>query len=442
MKTRASTLLALGLLAAGAGCGGSSAPRVGPSVLITESDASYPTVAVDPQTRSIYVAWIATGGDEANVYLARSEDGATFSEPVRVNDVPGDAAAHGQAPAQVAIGPDGEVYVVWQNNTHVEGRRFPASDLRFARSTNGGRSFGPAMHVNDDAGGPPASHTFQDIAVARDGAIHVAWIDGRAGTPEHAGVGSAGAEGARDHAVGGTAAVAPTGSGHASHSTGSSDAGPDIRIARSDDGGLSFRASVMVDRNACPCCRVSLIAGEDGEVHVAWRKIYEGSGVDGRDIAVASSRDRGTSFAPPVRVREDGWALDACPHAGPAIAVDGAGGLHAAWYTGREGREGIHHAVAHDGARFGLAASVLTGPVPPSQVRLAASGPDVWIAWEDRRADPPRIVLARAGPDGSIGRATVAGRGSAPALAATHGFVAVVWQDAGAVRFARLDPDT
>jgi hypothetical protein len=56
--------------------------------------------------------------------------------PVRVNDIEGDAAPHLQAPAQVAAGPGGAVYVAWTNATLIEGRRFPASDLRSrARST-------------------------------------------------------------------------------------------------------------------------------------------------------------------------------------------------------------------------------------------------------------------------------------------------------------------
>src|SRR5690606_29455167 len=127
-----------------------------------------------------YVAWVGEGEYGFDVFVASAPAGeGTFGPPVRVNDLPGDAAPHEQAPAQVATGPGGEIYVLWQNNTVVEGRRFPASDLRFAASSNGGHTFTSTRTVNDDAGGLPSSHTFHDMVVAPDGTIVVSWIDSR-----------------------------------------------------------------------------------------------------------------------------------------------------------------------------------------------------------------------------------------------------------------------
>src|SRR5690606_15200860 len=144
-------------------------------VQLASSGAGNPTVAVDEPSRLAYAAWVESN----DVYLAVI-DSTGNRTTVRVNDIPGDAAPHDQAPPQVALGPDRAVYVVWQNNTEIPGRRFPASNLRFARSLDGGRTFEPAIFVNDDAHDIPASHTFQDIAVADDGTILVSWIDGRA----------------------------------------------------------------------------------------------------------------------------------------------------------------------------------------------------------------------------------------------------------------------
>jgi hypothetical protein len=42
-----------------------------------------------------------------------------------------------------------------------------------------------------------------------------------------------------------------------------------------------------------------------------------------RDRAV----DAGQTFADAARVHDDGWVIDACPHAGPALAVARARGL-------------------------------------------------------------------------------------------------------------------
>jgi DNA-binding beta-propeller fold protein YncE len=169
-------VLSIPLIALARG-GRAETPAIGGVMTIAEQAAGNPTVAADPRGGAGYVAWIRTADGASDVFLARLDGEGARGAPVRVNDRAGDAAPHEQAPAQVAVGPDGAVYVLWQNNTKIEGRRFPASDLRFARSTDGGRTFSPAVTVNDDAGGIPSSHTFHDVAVGADGTVWISWID-------------------------------------------------------------------------------------------------------------------------------------------------------------------------------------------------------------------------------------------------------------------------
>jgi hypothetical protein len=390
---------------------------VGPVVTLVEDGASNPTVAVGADGAA-YVAWIA----DSDVWLARSADGEAYEPAVRVNDVAGDAAAHAQAPAQVAAAPNGDVYVVWQNNRIVQGRRFPASDLRFARSTDGGRSFEPAIHVNDDAGGPPSSHTFHDIAVSVDGTVYVSWIDGRV---------RAAAESA--------AAVPPVDAadheGHGAMHDASLLPGSEVRIAVSTDGGRSFGASRVVMQPVCPCCRTSLALGDSGQVFVGFRSEGER---DLRDIVVARSGDGGLTFAEPARVHADDWRIEGCPHAGPSLVLDDAGRLHAAWYTGIEARQGLHYAVSEDGGRsFGAPSPLLTGGwVPVTQVKMAAApGGRVYLAWTDPREPVGRLHLGVT--DGGNAPEAVpmdALPATAPSIAAGAGGAVVAWQDGGAVR--------
>ncbi|MBD0319584.1 MAG: hypothetical protein ICV87_04575, partial [Gemmatimonadetes bacterium] len=231
------TILALATVSAAAGLSlaawSTPSARLGPEYTLAAAHAGNPTVALDPRTLREYVAWVSTAGGRSDVFLSR----AAGLPPVRVNDVPGDAAPHEQAPAQVAVGPEGNVYVVWQNGREVPGRRFPASDLRLARSTDGGRTFAPAVTVNDDAGGLPSSHTFHDIRVAPDGAVYVSWLDSR-----------------RRDAY---RAAHPSPASHGGHGAPEDPATPqsEIRVARSTDGGRTFGASVVVDDGVCPCCR-------------------------------------------------------------------------------------------------------------------------------------------------------------------------------------------
>lgn len=211
-------------------------------------------------------------------------------------------------------------------------------------------------------------------------------------------------------------------------------AGPDIRVARSTDAGRTFGPSSIVASGACPCCRTSLAAGADGAVYVAWRHEFEGSV---RDIVVARSGDGGATFGAPVRVHEDGWVFDGCPHAGPSIAVAGDGTLHVVWFTGAQQRPGVFHAVSRDGGRtFGAPNALATGEfVPTSQVSLAPVPDGVWVGYEENAGDGPRIRVAHVGPSG-VPRVTEldAPAGMLPALAAHGDALAVAWLDGDAVR--------
>ena len=95
-----------------------------------------PWLAVDvsptsPHSNRAYVVWTRSGGAEGiRVLLSHTDDGAhTWSAPVRVNDRP---LANG-AITSVAVGPDGDVYVVWDD--------IAARTISIARSTDGGRQF-------------------------------------------------------------------------------------------------------------------------------------------------------------------------------------------------------------------------------------------------------------------------------------------------------------
>jgi hypothetical protein len=348
---------------------------------------------------------------------------------VRANDRPGDAAPHEQAPAQVAVGPEGNVYVLWQNNREVSGRRFPASDLRFARSTDGGRRFGPAVTVNDDAGGPPSSHTFHDVAVAPDGTVWVSWIDSRVRDAERA---------RRTPRPPAPPSGDSTRHMHGQGGGMKEDAdlpGSEIRVARSTDGGKTFGPSVAVGGDVCPCCRTSLAVGPDGSVYVAWRKVFPG---DVRDVVVSRLAPGAASWSDPARVHADGWVFPGCPHAGASVAVDARGRVHVGWYTGKEGRQGLWYAASDDAGRtFGRPAALLAAEwVPPSRVALSAEGERVRITFDDRREKPGAVRVARV-EDGRLEMEGTIAAARSPALATSARGAALAWHDGEAVRLRR-----
>ncbi|HUF10984.1 MAG TPA: sialidase family protein [Rhodothermales bacterium] len=407
MQSTAAAVLVAAVLASG--CGEASTVGEQPLRLGTEMSAvSTTAVGLDG---TVYWAWFDRDADATNVYFSRlgpGEDGP--STPIRVNRVDGEANMHGQAPAQLAVGSNGDIYVVWTSRIEVEGRRFPASDVLFARSADRGLTFSEARIVNDDAGGPPTGHTFHDVAVSPDGTIYVSWIDTRALDAARNGSSDA------MHHVDGE-----VGHMHGHHESMMADMpGPEIRVAKSTDGGRSFGTSAVVDASSCPCCRTSLAVGADGAVYVAWRKVYEG---DIRDVALSRSVDGGATFSDARRVHVDGWNFTGCPHTGPDIVVDAGGGVHVAWYTGAAGGSGLFYAVS-DGDRFTEPVTLLSD-APVSQVRMAQDGErGVWLAWENSRDGAINLAHAQAGIVEPVIRAF---SGDQPSMAVGNGVISISW---------------
>lgn len=158
-----------------------------------------PGIAADttesPHRGNVYVAWtrfdVYGSKDPAHlthVYVARSRDGGkTFSVPWRISDTPGDCldSSNTLMGAVPAVGPQGELYVVWA------GPRGIVCD----RSSDGGWTFGKDVIVSAHTGwdiplpGVPRHNGLPSIGVDTSngpdrGTVYVCWIDKRHGDPD------------------------------------------------------------------------------------------------------------------------------------------------------------------------------------------------------------------------------------------------------------------
>ena len=241
--------------------------------------------------------------------------------------------------------------------------RGTVTEIKTARSRDGGRTF--AAPVALQTPGAAGDRGWPSVAFDSSGRVHAIWLDHR---------GLAAARAAR----GGT-------SGH-------KPGAPHDGVAMAQNSSLyyaSIGASPAVEheltKGVCYCCKTALAAGAGGMLFAAWRHVYPGSF---RDMAFAASRDGGQSFSAPVRISEDGWAIDACPDDGPAMAVDAAGTVHVAWPTvvgGDNPRGAIFYASTRDGQRFTPRQQVATlGGPKPSHPQIVVDGRRrVFVAWDE-----------------------------------------------------------
>src|SRR5271165_2363721 len=88
-----------------------------PTILRTPNGGVQPQAVIDAKG-VIHLVYLKGKEGESDVFYARQEPGKErFSEPMRVNSVPGSGMATGTVRrAQIALGKDGRVHVVWNGS--------------------------------------------------------------------------------------------------------------------------------------------------------------------------------------------------------------------------------------------------------------------------------------------------------------------------------------
>ena len=333
----------------------------------------------------VAVAWTArTEEGLTDVYSVVSRDGGrTFSAPVRVNKVAGDASVSGEQPPRIVLAPGRTatpaIIVLWTAKSP-NGTR-----LVSARSDDGGRAFGAAAALPGSAAG--GNRGWESAAVTAKGDVVAVWLDHR--------------EAARP----GTAAAA-----HQHGDTAQAQVPATDGVARAQLSQIFFAdlnqpsSARSLTSGVCYCCKTSIAAGGGGTIVAAWRHVYPGSV---RDIALAKSTDGGRTFSAPVRVSDDNWVLNACPENGPAVAVDRTNAIHVVWPTllpgvsGTEPTLALFYATSKDGVHFTRRQQLPTeGAARHPQLTVDASG-TITVTWDEQVKSLRRAVVGRGRVDGN-----------------------------------------
>jgi hypothetical protein len=291
-----------------------------------------------------------------HVWLVRSPDlGRTFGPAVRVTRAAEKVDANGEARPKIAFGSRGEIYLAWTR----KGRLPYTGDIRFTRSLDGGRTFDAPRTLNDD--GLDTGHRFESLAVTPAGEVFLAWIDKR--------------------------------DLEAAKARGADYPGGAVYYAVSADRGKTFGVNRKLKDNACECCRLAVAVAPAGPV-LLWRDILAG---DVRDHSMVRWSKDGPG--PVARATFDEWAINACPHHGPALAVAPDGTDHLAWFSAGTKAEGLLYTRSTNGGGTFSPPFAFGSVSASSHPQVAAGGKGVFLAWKESLAAGGTAVMARVSRD-------------------------------------------
>ncbi len=222
-----------------------------------------------------------------NVWLAASDDwGASWSAAVRVNDLEAEGAAYATVP-RVAYGASGRIFVTWVDRADGGG------DIYVRATDDRGASWViPSTRLNTDGAGNAVSK-FPRLVADAAGHVFVVWLDLRNNTS-------------------------------------------DVYLNQSGDNGVTWLAAdVQLDDEGAPhdSYDADLVFGRADHLHVVWRDFRAGLPT----VRVATSDDLGLSWgASVVASQGDGQVSE------PRLAADGAGKVFAAWADDRDGLRDVY----------------------------------------------------------------------------------------------------
>ncbi len=350
--------------------------------------AQQPDLAAAPDG-SLLLSWIEGDTDTQHLRFARWRDGR-WSAP-RSIVVDGGIGNVADMP-HVRQTADGALWATWLRRIG-EGH---ARDLVLARSVDDGRTWSAPQRVNLD--GTATEHGFASLWPEGRDAIGIAWLDGRE-TGEHA-----------MHGM---------------------QAGATMLRTAVFDARLSRRDEKAIDIVTCDCCQTD-VAAVDGAPLLVYRDRLPG---EVRDIALL--RRDAAGWSAPRQLHADGWAIEACPVNGPAIAARGRD-VAVAWYTMQSARPMVRYAASRDGGmRFDAPVELAAGEQVLGRVDVARDAKGTWVLWLEEDARGQALQLARvadgaAHPDATRTLARLVGRGRGtgwPRLVSAGDGLHAVWTD-------------
>lgn len=366
-----------------------------------------PNLAVAPDGR-VYLSWLERQPDSAHALRMASlaAGDTTWSAPRTVVTAHDLFVNWADVPSLLPLG-HGRLVAHWLQRN---GGGRAAYDVRLARSADDGATWTTSVTPHDD--GTRTEHGFASLW-PDGGDVRVLWLDGRK----------------YDGLAG----------GHEGH--GAPGAEMTLRTARyAADGAIADGREL--DGRVCDCCQTSAALTDRGPIAV----YRDRSPDEVRDIAVVRHVDG--AWTAPALVHADGWTIGGCPVNGPSVAARGMRAA-VAWFTGAHDTARVRLAFSDDaGASWSAPVAVDEGaPVGRVATALLDDG-SAFVLWLERTGDEGAALLLRhlrrdgtRGAPVTISTSSAARSSGFPRLARSGHWLYLAWTDAGAdarVRIARL----
>jgi hypothetical protein len=285
------------------------------------------------------------------------------------------------------------------------------------RSTDGGAHFAAPVTLHQDR--QVISHSYAVIAFDAKGALHTVWID------------------SRDKA-------AITSANEAAEKTGlpkTDYRGVSLYRNVSLDGGASFGPDTKLSDYSCECCRIALSPTSDGQIAALWRHLtlpnirdHAFTVLSAATAATTPAASAATPLPEPVRASFDNWAIDGCPHHGPALTTSAAGGYHAVWFGDRAGVAQVRYGKL-DQAGNPVGAVQVLPDAKAEHADILSSGSKLAIVWRSYDGTKMNLKAWISGDDGQHFKlreiASSKLESDYPQLLSKDGKIYVIWNTTG-----------
>jgi hypothetical protein len=325
----------------------------------------------------------------------------TWSDNVRVNDDAGLATAQ-VAPSVAAYG-NGNVYLAW-----LDLRNYPSRDIYFAKSTDGGSTWGTNVRVNDNTS--PVDANWPSLVVDGSGNLYLAWGDTRDGKwksyfSKSTDGGSTWSTNVRISDQTGDATVPIL----VVDNNGNLDAvwtedrtgNYDIYFSRSVDGGVGWSSSVKINNDIGSAYQVhpKLVVDSSGKLYATWKdcrnvtwKSCNQGDMPFYDLYFAASTDSGSTWNANVRIND--FPGSVWQNGPSGLSVDSSGNIYVIWDDTRNDVDAfsrIYFAKSGDGGvSWSANIPVSTNPVRTAEVYnyglVMDNGGNLYAVWGDNRA--------------------------------------------------------